>query len=737
VSCPSATHCFAVGQSAATASTQQWNGKTWSVTTSPKLIGSALAAVSCASASECFAVGRQTGSGANKALFEHWNGKSWSIVAGANPTGTTGVQLEGVACTSSTFCVAVGTQFIAGTTASKTLAERWNGKKWSITPSPNPTGGRNVSLHGVTCASTKGCTAVGGYNTVSGTLQTLIERWNGTAWSSVPSPGSGAPLVGELLGVSCSSAANCVAVGEDHPATQNGAAIAERWNGKTWAVIAPHSDNRSVNHLDAVSCTGITSCMAVGYVQNYGPDDSGASVSRVERWNGNHWSNVISPSPGATRTQLAAVSCKTTASCIAVGRVTNSAFERSLSNLQTFAEQWNGSVWSPTPSPNPISASFATFDGVSCPSTTNCIAVGNTMAAPGHNNTLAQRWDGTAWSVVASPNPTGATISQLAGVSCTSATNCVAVGRYTTSTAANAADAGPFKTLVEQWNGTTWTIVASPNPAGATFARLDRVSCTAVNNCMAIGVASTKVAGTDNPIAARWNGTTWSLVAIPGSTQNPTNNTIELSGVSCTSPSHCVAVFAYSPGFGPSWEAWRYAEQWDGTAWTMASPSENLPSFDETFSGVSCTSATVCMVTGSYTNFIGVSFLGTDILAEQVNGSDWTVVGTNNIPGHSHPRLDAVSCTSATNCISVGAMSTTVNSFDGPQTLTQQWNGSGWTPLTTPNPAGAAASQLVSVSCASPTSCVAVGDYELASTGETKPLTETWNGSTWSIVAAS
>ena len=735
VSCPSATHCFAVGQSAATASAQQWNGKTWSVATSPAIVGSALDAVSCASTTSCFAVGSQLVSGATKALIERWNGAAWSTVASANPTGTTGAQLTGVSCTSPTFCVAVGKQSVAGSTVSKTLIERWNGKKWSITTSPNPAGGRAVVLNAVSCTSTLGCEAVGSYNTAAGALLTLIARWNGTAWSTVASPGQGAPLGGELLGVSCSSAANCVAVGEDHVASQNGSAVAEVWNGKKWAVVAPRSDGRSVNHLASVSCVSTTSCTAVGYVQNYGPDDSGASLSRVERWNGKNWSVVASPSPGATRSQLAAVACKTATSCVAVGRATNSAFERSLSNLQTLAEQWNGSTWSTMSSANPISAPFAVFDGVSCTSATNCFAVGNVMSVPGRNRTFVQRFDGTAWTNVASANPTGATISQLAGVSCTSASSCVAVGRYTTSTATNAADAGPFKTLVEQWDGTSWSIVASPNPAGATFSRLDRVSCTSTNSCMAIGVSSTTVGGADNPLAERWNGAAWSVVPSAADAPNPTGKTMELSGLSCTSPTHCLAVYSFSPGRYPGWLSWIFAEQWDGTSWKEAFTAENLIEFDETLSGVSCTSATVCMVTGAYTNWIGDSFLATDALAEQVNGTDWSVVDYGSVPGHAHPRLDAVSCTSATHCLSVGASSTTESTFDAPQTLTEQWNGTSWSVVASPNPAGAAASELVSVSCPTASSCVAVGDSQVASTGETRPLTEVWNGKTWAIVA--
>jgi hypothetical protein len=732
VSCPSAARCFAVGQSAATASVQQWNGKTWSVVGSPKLIGSTLAAVSCASTTSCFAVGSQTVAGAKQPLVESGNGRTWSVVTVAAPSGATGGQLEAIACTSSTSCVAAGTQFVAGSTVSKTLIERWNGKQWSITASPNPSGARSPALHGVSCPHTSNCFAVGGYNTSSGALTTLIERWNGTNWSLLASPTSGAALGGELLGVSCSSTTNCVTVGESAVATDNGNAVGERWNGKTWVVAAPRSSARSVNHLSSVACTSPTNCLAVGYLRSYAPDESGASMTRVERWTGKKWVILASPNPGATKSQFSAVSCSSKNNCFAVGLATNSAFERSLSSVQTTTAKWNGTTWSTLPSPNPINASFTVLDGVACISATNCIAVGNVMSTPGHNNTLVQHWDGTSWTILTSPNPPGATISQLAGVSCPSTTNCVAVGRYTTSTSATAADIGPFRTLVEQWNGSTWSIATSPNPTGASFARLDRVSCTAVNNCMAIGVSSTTTTGTDVALAERWDGTAWSIV--PSATLSFGGNTFGLSGISCVGATRCVAVYSYSPGRAPGWESYLLTEQWDGTKWSSAPSSDHLTAFDETLSGVSCTSATVCMVTGAYTNWLGASEVATATLAEQVNGSDWTVVDSGRPPG-AHPRLDAVSCTTAAGCVAVGAQSPTQSSFDPPVTLTEQWDGTAWTVVTSPNPAGAAASELVSVSCATPTNCLAVGDFQVASTGETRPLAEQWNGSAWTIVA--
>ncbi|MDP9334202.1 MAG: hypothetical protein M3Q30_12970 [Actinomycetota bacterium] len=91
----------------------------------------------------------------------------------------------------------------------QTLVEQWDGKNWSVTASANLPGTINL-LSGVSCTSAAACVAVGThYQNIS---QTLVERWDGTNWSAVPSP-SQVPLGNYLNGVSCVSASSCVAVG--------------------------------------------------------------------------------------------------------------------------------------------------------------------------------------------------------------------------------------------------------------------------------------------------------------------------------------------------------------------------------------------------------------------------------------------------------------------------------------------------------------------------------------------
>jgi hypothetical protein len=94
--------------------------------------------------------------------------------------------------------------------------------------------------------------------------------------------------------------------------------------------------------------------------------------------------------------------------------------------------------------------------------------------------TLAERWNGTAWTVQRTPNPAGSFASSLLGVSCTSASSCTAVGQYLASTS--------NLTLAEVWNGTAWHTRSTPNHPWAGQNILNGVSCSTSQNCTAAGV---------------------------------------------------------------------------------------------------------------------------------------------------------------------------------------------------------------------------------------------------------
>jgi len=151
---------------------------------------------------------------------------------------------------------------------------------------PSPTPGNYGALSGVSCSSARSCVAVGNYSNGTGSAsstlpRTLVESWNGTAWSVVPGP---SPSVAYLYGVSCASARSCKAVGDYAARSRLRRTLVESWNGTSWSVMQGPSP--SVAYLYGVSCVSAMSCKATGEYANY----SGVVRTLVESWNGSAWS---------------------------------------------------------------------------------------------------------------------------------------------------------------------------------------------------------------------------------------------------------------------------------------------------------------------------------------------------------------------------------------------------------------------------------------------------------------
>lgn len=132
-------------------------------------------------------------------------------------------------------------------------------------------------------------------------------------------------------------------------------------------------------------------------------------------------------------------------------------------------------------------------------------AVGNEVAGNGVAQTLIERWNGKKWSIVPSPN-LGTYANYLTGVVALSAKNIWAVGQYENSIN------GPIQTLIEQWNGSSWNVVASPN-VGTTYNYLSGVAAITPTNIWAVGAYNN---GTSwQTLVEQWNGTSWNIVTSP------------------------------------------------------------------------------------------------------------------------------------------------------------------------------------------------------------------------------
>lgn len=249
------------------------------------------ALISAISASDAWAVGFQRSSGLLfSTLVEQWNGAAWSAVKSASVPSANDTRLHAVAALSSTNVWAVGSNTTETSTSSdsQSLIEHYNGTSWSVVPSP-ASEPANSELLSVAAVSADDIWAVGHSTVEAGSSGSLIEHWNGAAWSVVSSPALSD--YGYLTGVAAVNSDDVWAVGRDgrHPDP-----IIENWNGTAWSEVSQPVGgyDASLNSVAAVSADDV---WAVG--------ETNLDQTVTEQWNGTSWTQVPSPSVTANNTQ--------------------------------------------------------------------------------------------------------------------------------------------------------------------------------------------------------------------------------------------------------------------------------------------------------------------------------------------------------------------------------------------------------------------------------------------------
>lgn len=634
-----------------------------------------LGGISCLSASSCEAVGATSDHGPDVPLAESWDGTAWSVQDIPAPADSAGSDLEGIACApgGGAFCVAVG---LSGD-PSVGLIEQWNGSSWAEVDSPAVPGSLGTVLLDVACTSASSCMAVGYDRTGSTTYAPVAEQWNGSSWTLENPPNPGGSSTAELNGISCTSA-GCLAVGD-----ANGAPMTEVWSAGAWTSGSVQAAAGEVSGtLSGVWCAPATlNCQAVGSYAYASGTATLAEAGLAGTLSIEPTSNAPSPS---TESGLDRVTCTTATSCTAVG-VANS-------RADTLIEHWDGSGWTIQSMTSP-SADYRELTDIACPSANACLAVGGGPSYTSMGVTIAERWDGSSWTDQPMPN-TEPLQANLQATSCTSATNCLAVGAFTDVS-------GNAVPLAEHWSGTAWSLLPSPPDLGSPTTDLTSLSCASATACMAVGSQEQ-----DQPFAEEWNQGTWTIVSPPG----PVGFT--LAGVSCPASDDCTAV-----GYAVAGPEALVVEHWNGTTWTAeADPlPADVPTGD--LMGVSCPGANDCTAVGSGENGAGVSVA----LVQHWNGTTWAQESMPN-PAQALPR--AISCTSADQCIAVGW----INDGGTIASLAESWDGHQWAVMPTPDPESQV-NELLAVSCASSSFCTATGDT--SSGGAIVPLAEQFNGIQW------
>jgi photosystem II stability/assembly factor-like uncharacterized protein len=497
-------------------------------------------------------------------------------------------------------------------------------------------------------------------------LQVPASLATSYAWSCGKTPTNASERA-----ISCPSASTCFALGT---------ATGTPWYGKflpsgSWAAVNTFLKSTdggqswfpSNSDMLSIACTSGTACIEVG--------EAGRERSTSD--GGTTWSDVAT-APGNSK-PLTQVTCPSSSVCYAVGDRGNA-----------MKSSDSGATWSWLSSTdgNPLY-------GLSCPTTSTCYATDI------YAHVIKTSDGGATWSWQQTPITTQGTnvpgsggpnpFAGLMAISCSDASTCVASGLYVVPTGQTIPSTDP-PILTTTDGGTTWSLRTSNSGTGN---YLHSVSCLpGTTTCTAVGRGGS--------IVTTSNLVTW--------TKATSSTTSLLDSVTCMSTSFCIAVGQNGT-----------VDRFNGSAWT-ASTGNGGPG---TLASVTCVDASHCYATGKQGITIATSDGGATWAiqagggtTQQMNGisclttslcyaagNAGTILKTANggltwLPQTSGTttNLNAISCTSATSCVAVGAVAS------GLAQIRYTTDGIAWNAGT-----GTTSAALTGVACTSSTSCAAVG----------------------------
>jgi hypothetical protein len=621
-----------------------WDGTTWSVSPTPSFGSTnALRSISAVSSTDLWAVGRAS----DGTLTMHWDGTQWNRVASPNACSVTSCsQLYGVEAVSANDVWAVGG-------GKQTLTMHWDGTQWSIIPSPNYVPGvsdfeQNVlydveaisandvwfvgfggarydpdvysdstyilhwngsqlnraqasgyiygvvrRLAGISILSAEDIWVVGTISNVEGSSsQTLIMHWNGSAWTTIPSPNSGQKAV--LNSIQALSPTNVWAAG-----STDGQSLTMHWDGSAWNTV-PGSPGNTLAAIDGLSETTL---WTVG---------SSGEETLTLNWNGVQWAEQDSPNYQSGYNTLRAVEVLAPNNIWAVGYSAPFRSDYSSLGAKTMVQHWDGAQWTVVSSPNVANTLGNFLLDVSAVAPDDIWAVGETRQNGPSRNPITMHWDGTEWTII----PSGDFLS-VAAVSMISTDDVWAVG-YTPSTLEG--DQSHARLL--HWNGQQWvrdnTLI---EPLWYETSLLVGIAALASDDVWGVGFYRSSSSQPFVTYIVHWNGTQWSRVPSP----NVSADNNRLRAVTSISANDVWAVgYAGLPG-----EAQNFALHWDGVQWSVVpTPSVGESSY---LYGLDASSANEVWAVGSFFS-AGIPHT----LVERWNGAQWEVVSTPDLSARNN-----------------------------------------------------------------------------------------------------
>lgn len=380
-----------------------------------------------------------------------------------------------------------------------TASQAWC-TQWRIVSSPLPSG-TNSSLNAVAAAAANDVWAVGTYYSADGSVEyTLIEHFDGSAWSIVSSPN--ATTSDYLQGVVALAANNVWAVGTaNDSSTGNNATLIEHYDGTSWSIASGAALSSTDARLYAIAADAANDIWAVGSLFD---SSSGSTVPLTEHYDGTSWSVVSAP--GVTGDD----------SFYGVSVVSGQAFAAGASGgapTVTLAEHYVSGSWSVMTTPNVAThrtltrqvtrsamsihprigpnagTGGAILEGIAALSPTNVWAVGFSAGPIFGDNNLVEHWDGSAWSLV--PPGSGTAPADSFGVA--------AVPGATTLW-----DVGGAGPAIQKWLGGVWQTATVASPANSS-SELLAVAAVSAANAWAVGYSSDNTSGVSQTLIEHYS----------------------------------------------------------------------------------------------------------------------------------------------------------------------------------------------------------------------------------------
>lgn len=593
---------------------------------------------------------------------------------------------------------------------------------WSRAALPPPFLGASGELFSVACGGSDSCFAVGSGVDAAGVSVPLIERWQDGGWHQDAVPALPQQNQVRLNAVSCAGPSSCVAVGEGRYRAGVQLPIALKWDGASWTSLpAPFADR---GFLAGIGCSADV-CVAVGQDMSRPFVDTPVAVQlRDGAWH-------AMPLPVATG-ELNAVACSGGA-CVAVGDTSSSGFEQ-------LALRWDGAAWTRLPLPG-VPTRGDDLNAVSCVTSSYCVAAGRKASRPS-----AVAIDGSTTTEL---HPPGS--PWLDAVSCSGVAVCTAMAtdgsfvRYENGTwtsepgafdtnaivvfsraglacsddhqcvaASTVYERGADVPAAEHWSdGATWERDDLSVRPGASTSYLEAVRCPIAQQCVTVGAKP--IGGLSVPIADVQVGGSWRATTLP---VPPGTDGLVMPFVAfdCGAPGDCTAVYDAQLPEGGSSDYAPLVERWADGRWS-AQLLDPPPGLQNLFiSGVSCPAAGYCVLVGSARD----GFDAHPVAGAMVDG----VVRWMAVPAESDAGLRAVSCWRAGDCWAIGRS-------DSGNTA---WRLSGGHWLLAGGMA-ALDGALLALSCSSATRCMAVGWYYVhPGPHPGVDFAEQLRGSTWTTV---